>query len=90
MTALFPNESANRLATVWQERNAMTKWELKNHRATIDGDGAIGDATWQQLQILARDGWELVSVTPFRFQTYSSEQTAALHLLYTFKRPIEQ
>jgi hypothetical protein len=68
----------------------MTKWELLTRRATIDGDGAIGESTWRELQTLAQDGWELVGVVPFRYQTFSNEQTAALHLLYTFKRPLQQ
>lgn len=66
----------------------MTKWELKTRSVHIDGDGAISEAAWKELQALGQEGWELVSVAPFRYQTFSNEQTAALRLLYTFKRPL--
>ena len=68
----------------------MTKWELLTRNATVDGDGGIGERAWAELQRLAGDGWELVSVVPFRYQTFSNDQTAALHLLYTFKRPLSE
>ncbi len=72
----------------------MTKWQLTTYparefRHAIEGfwlvkDKKTGKADWDNIQDLASQGWELVSVTPI---TVWQGRTACL--LYTFKRPVE-
>ena len=76
----------------------MTKWELlttvspelEQHRHSMlpgeiwDRKNESGQTTWDELKELASLGWELVSVTPL----YHDGVTR--HLMYTFKRPIEE
>jgi hypothetical protein len=72
----------------------MTRWEVR----CLDsgGLGALGpkassvwtkkqgeETTLDQVNDLARQGWELVSVTPITVVGTTD------HLLFTFKRPIE-
>lgn len=74
----------------------MVKWELTTYLAYIQ-EGVLntvmptviwrkkkedtGKTAWEELNALANEGWELVSVTPVT----CSENTK--YLLYTFKRP---
>ena len=73
----------------------MVKWELKTYEADIRDffnkpvpsilwktDKKTIKTAWDELQEMANDGWELVSVTPIN---YDNGHTGIL--LYTFKRP---
>jgi hypothetical protein len=44
-----------------------------------------GHTQWENLQKLAAEGWELVSVTPI---TTAPNHSQTFTLLYTFKRPL--
>lgn len=77
----------------------MTKWELSTYpsgelynvtgsvaveRLWKDKDKKTGLSDWDEIIRRARDGWELVSVTPLAWNG------TVQRLLYTFKRPIEE
>ncbi len=77
----------------------MTHWELAVYYASIEGGGFTlnvdpsllwtrkdkksGMSAWDQLNEMAAEGWELVSVTPIA----ASSSGTTYQLLYTFKRP---
>ncbi len=77
----------------------MTKWELEIYLSPhIDvsvneylyslweeRDTKTGKRVGEDLQYMAAEGWELVSVTPI-----TNNNGATIRLLYTFKRPVEE
>ena len=75
----------------------MKKWELKTclsgkiysvggesiEKVWKEQDERTGKTTWNVLEGIAKEGWELVSVTAI------TSNGGTIRLLYTFKRPIE-
>ena len=74
----------------------MVKWDLRTEYVKIGTfggcdpskiwnvkDKSSGLSAWDGLKTLAREGWELVSVTPL---AHANGET--IYVLYTFKRPI--
>lgn len=73
----------------------MTQWELATKYVKVgvftgcdprkiwQNKDPMGKSAWDELQAMAAEGWELVSVTPLA-ESYG--HTA--FILYTFKRPV--
>ena len=71
----------------------MKKWELKSYRAGPNDrwgdpstmwqkvDRNTGKTDWEEIEEIAKEGWELVSVTACGENAH--------YILYTFKKPIE-
>lgn len=75
----------------------MTKWKLYTYCVDIiknvncdpaliwtQKDEKTGETVWEELNKLAADGWELVSVSPLAVPPGTTG-----YILYTFKRPQE-